>query len=256
MTALIAGNEIRILSRSPFAWIAAGMLQLVFGWMFLAALEQYLAIQPTLAGLPQAGGVSAYLATHWLLPVSSVFMLATPLLCMNLIAAERQSGRYPLLASSAISSRQIVVGKFIGAAIFQLLVLTLNLALIVSLQFATNLDTPALLLAWLGMALFICSATAISLFFSCLTSRPALAALSSFVFMLLLWILATTKSPAQDSGVTQLAQLSPATHLQPFIQGQLQSHSLAYFLLCIAAFMVLSIRQLEAIRYNGAQRCE
>jgi len=254
VTALIAGNEIRVLCRSPFAWIAAGMLQLVFGWMFLSALEQYLEIQPTLANYSHAGGLSAYLATHWLTPISSVFLLATPLLCMNLIAAERQSGRYALLASSAVSSRQIVAGKFTGAVIFQLLVLTLNLALIACLQFATQLDTSALMLAWLGMALFICSATAISLFFSCLTSRPALAALCSFVFLLMLWLLATTQT--REVGIIHLAQLSPATHLQHFIQGQLHSNSLAYFLLCIALFIILSIRQLEALRYTGAHRID
>ncbi len=253
MTGLIAGNEMRVLCRAPFAWIAAGMLQLVFGWMFLSTLEQYLAIQPTLAQYPQAGGVTAYLATNWLTPVSSVFLLATPLLCMNLVAAERQSGRFALLASAPVSSWQIATGKFIGAALFQLIVLTINIALVASLQLATTLDMPTLLLAWLGMALFICTATAISLFFSCLTSRPALAALSSFVFMLMLWLLSTTSSPATQSGMAHLAQLSLATHLQHFMQGQLQSDSLAYFVLCTAAFIILSIRQLDAMRYTGVQ---
>lgn len=252
MIALIAGNELRLMSRSPFAWVAAGILQLVFGWMFLSALEQYLVIQPELAHYPQAGGVTAYLATNWLTPASSVFILASPLICMNLIAAERQSGRYALLACAPISAGQLAIGKFAGATLFQIVVLSINLALAISLTMATRLDWPALLLAWSGMVLLVGAATATSLFFSCLTSRPALAAFASFAFLLMLWLLSASGSPG--SGVAVLAQLSPATHLNHFMQGRLQSDALAYFAICTTIFLVLSIRQLNALQSLGARR--
>ena len=42
MTAQIALYELRVLMRSPFAWLAAGLLQLLFGWLFLSAVERYI----------------------------------------------------------------------------------------------------------------------------------------------------------------------------------------------------------------------
>jgi len=42
MTAQIALHELRVLMRSPFAWLAAGLLQLLFGWLFLSAVERYI----------------------------------------------------------------------------------------------------------------------------------------------------------------------------------------------------------------------
>ncbi len=48
MIAIIAGQELRLLFRSPFAWIILGAMQIVFAWLFLSALEHYLTIQPKL----------------------------------------------------------------------------------------------------------------------------------------------------------------------------------------------------------------
>lgn len=248
MLKVLAIHEARMLCRSPFAWIAAGLLQLMFGWMFLAAVEQYLIIQPGLLQQPQTPGVTGYLTSHWLAPVSTVFLIATPLLCMNLIAAERQSGRYALLASAPISAGQIAVGKFLGASAFQWLVLSINMALAATLTFATSLDTPQLLCAWLGMALFIAAATAISLFFSSLTTRPALAAFCSSICLLMLWLTASASAISSAGKPGLLMQLSPATHLQHFMHGRLQTDAIVYFAVLTGIFLVLSVRQLDALR--------
>ena len=74
MTAQIALHELRVLMRSPFAWMAAGLLQLLFGWLFLSAVERYIeqqtatahVISQTVSQAAASAGLSSYLIVHFL----------------------------------------------------------------------------------------------------------------------------------------------------------------------------------------------
>lgn len=238
MIRVIALHELRVLSRSPFAWIAAALLQLVFSWLFLAAVEQFIQMAPATAS--RTGGLSSYLVVQFLTPASIVMMLATPLICMNLIAAERQTGRFSLLASSPVSATQIVLGKFLGATTFQLSILALSALLIAILTAFTSLDAGHLFSAAIGLALFITAATALTLFCSSLTNKPALAAFISFTTLLLLWL-------AAASGTTgSLAGLSPSAHLTSFMQGILDTRDISYFLCSTGVLVYLTIWRLDS----------
>lgn len=237
MIKIITFHEIRVLLRSPFAWIAAALLQLIFGWLFLAAIEQFTQLPAT--QVSSSSGLSSYLIVQFLAPASIVMMLATPLLCMNLIAAEHQSGRYALLASSPITATEIVLGKFMGALVFQLSIIALSTILISTLTPFTTLDLGHLLCAILGLSLFVTTATALSLFYSSLTERPVLAAFMSFATLILLWL------AAASSATGSLAMLSPSAHLSSFMQGLLDTRDLSYFVCITGILLYLSIWRLD-----------
>lgn len=243
MSKIIALNEIRILLRSPFAWISAALLQLIFSWLFLAAVEQFTAQQTIAASITPANtikqGISAYLVVHFLAPASLIMMLATPLFCMNAIAGERQSGRFALLASSPVTSAQIIIGKFAGITAFQYIILALNLLLISTLLFATPLDLGHLLSAFLGLALFVATATALCLLFSSLTTRPVLAAFLGFSSLLLLWLAAVSS--------TSGSSISPSAHMYSFMQGFLDTRDIAYFIAAIGILLVMSVGRLNLL---------
>lgn len=243
MSKVIAMHELRVLLRSPFAWIAAALLQLVFSWLFLAAVEQFSLLTAS-AQNTQTNGLSSYLIVHFLAPASIVMMLATPLLCMNLIAAERQSGRYALLASSPVSATEIITGKFYGALIFQLAIIALSALMISILSLYTALDTGYLLSAILGLTLFVTAATALSLFYSTLTLKPVLAAFLSFTTLLLLWLAAASGG--------SLAAISPSAHLTSFMQGIIDSRDIIYFLCSTGVLLCLSIWKLDSLQNKPA----
>ncbi len=240
MTKTIAAHELRVLLRSPFAWIAAALLQLIFSWLFLAAVDQFTTAQGQLSPGAQQSGLTAYLIVHFIAPSTIIMMLATPLLCMNSIAGERQSGRYALLASSPLTAAEIVAGKFIGALLFQYAIVVFSVLLIAALLPGIALDLTHLLCAYVGLALFVALATAVSLLFSSLTLRPVLAAFLSFSVMLLLWL-------AAQSATGLLSAISPSSHLASFMQGNLDSRDLAYFtgvmaiLLCLCTYRINSL---------------
>lgn len=238
MIKTIALHELRVLSRSPFAWIAAALLQLIFGWLFLAAVEQFTQLPINQPG--NSSGLSGYLIVQFLAPASIVMMLATPLLCMNLIAAEHQSGRYALLASSPVNATEIVLGKFFGALVFQLSIIAMSAVLITVLTIFTDLDSGHLLSAILGLSLFVTVATALSLFYSSLTQRPVLAAFMSFATLILFWLAAAFATTGS------LAMLSPSAHLTSFMQGLLDTRDISYFACTTAILLYLTVWRLDS----------
>jgi len=245
MTTQIALHELKILMRSPFAWLAAGLLQLMFGWLFLSAVERYIE-QQTLAATASSSGLSAYLIVNFLAPVSIVFMVATPLLCMHLVAGEKQANRFDFLLSLPVAASQLVLGKFFGATIFQTLILLLGAALIVLLSFSIDLDITHLLTAGLGLLLFVATITALTLFFSSVSKRPVLAAFMSFVTMILLWLSAATSS----NGIFQFA--SPSAHVHSFMQGLLDSRDVIYFVAVTSILLTLGVWRLDSQRVRTA----
>ncbi len=245
MTAQIALHELRVLLRSPFAWIAAGLLQLLFGWLFLSAVERYIQLQATAAQQVSNGGLSSYLIVNFLAPVSVVFMVATPLLCMQLVAGDKQANRYNLFLSLPLSAAQFVLGKFIGATLFQYAIVALSTVLVAILSFNVDLDITHLMTAALGLLLFISTVTALTLFYSSISSRPILAAFASFVTMALFWFAAATSA----DGFLKFA--SPSAHLHSFMQGLLDSRDIVYFVTITGILLTLGIWRFDAQRVRG-----
>lgn len=244
MISQITLHEIRVLIRSPFAWLAAGLLQLMFGWLFLSAIERYIEQQSAAATI-SPGGISNHLIINFLAPVSIVFMVATPLLCMHLIAGDKQANRFNFLLSLPVTASQLVLGKFFGATFFQCLVLTLGAILLAILSFSTVLDTTHLLTAGIGLILFIAVTSALTLFYSSFSNRPVLAAFLSFVTMILLWIGAATSG----SGILQF--VSPSAHLHSFMQGLLDTRDIAYFIAATSILLTLGIWRFDKQRVRS-----
>lgn len=245
MTAQIALHELRVLMRSPFAWLAAGLLQLVFGWLFLSAVERYIEQQVATTQTDSASGLSSYLIVHFLAPISVLFIVAAPLLCMHLIAGEKQSNRFNFLLSLPISAQQIVIGKFFGATLFQSFIIAIGAIPIGILSFDISLDIKHLLTAGLGLLLFIAATTALTLFYSSVTKRPVLAAFSSFITMALLWLAATSST----NGIMQFA--SPSAHLHSFMQGLLDSRDVIYFVAVTCILLTLGVWRFDAQRVRS-----
>ncbi len=236
----ITMHELKLLMRSPFAWLAAGLMQLLFGWLLLSAIERYIALQATTAA--PAGGITNHLIINFLAPLSVVFMLATPLLCMHLVAGEKQAQRFNFLLSLPVTSTQLIIGKFLGAIVFQLMLLALAIVLLATLAFTIELDGRHLLTAAIGLCLFIAVTTALTLFYSSLVQRPVLAAFLGFVTMALLWLGAATA----DSGLFQF--ISPSAHLHSFMQGLADTRDIAYFIAFTGILLALSVWRFDSQR--------
>ncbi len=249
MIRTIAAQELRLLFRSPLAWIIAGLMQIIFAWLFLSALEQYLALQPKLALRESASGVSAFIVNQYMAPAAIIMLLISPLLSMRTLAEESRSGSIILLRAAPITTASIVLGKFAGVFSLQLLLLTLAFLMPLSLILFTALDLGSLIAAFMGLILFSAACTAISLYFSSLTAQPIIAAFSAFAALFFLWMLGTG-SYSSESLSQILHNLSLPRHLNSFFRGLLDSRDLIYYALIITLFLSLTTLRLDALRFK------
>jgi len=247
MILTLAHKELRALFTSPLAWIVLAVLQLILAWVFLMRLDSFLELQPRLAQLANAPGATEIVVAPLFSAAAVVLMMATPLLCMRLIAEERRNRTMTLLISAPISMTQIVLGKFLGLAVFLLLPVLMAAAMSTALAAGGEIDFGLLLANALGLALLLATFAAIGLFASSLTSQPIIAAVLALGLLLASWL----ASLANPDPASLVQMLSVTRRFESFNAGMIDSADLAWHALAIAVFIVLTIRRLDRDRLVG-----
>jgi ABC-2 type transport system permease protein len=243
-------RELKNLFLSPLAWAILAVLQLILAYLFLSQLDTYMTLQARLAGIEGAPGVTDIVVAPLLQTVGFVMLLIAPAITMRVFSDEKRNRTLTLLMSAPVSMTEIVLGKFLGVALFFILLLAMLAAMPLSLYAGTTLDAGKLAAGLLGLTLLLCSFAAIGIFMSSLTEQPVVAAVSSFGLLLLLWIIDWNgDEQARVSGLFQY--LSLQNHLNSFLKGIFSTTDLAYYLLLIATFLILSIRRLDQQRLTG-----
>jgi len=242
----IAAKELKALFLSPMAWAILAVVQAIVAYFFLIYLDYFVTLQPQLAMLPNAPGVTSMVVAPLYATVATILLLVTPLLTMRLISEERRNKTLSLLMSAPVSASEIILGKFVGIAGFLLLMLLLITLMPLSLLSSGQLDAGLMLSGILGTVLVICSFAAAGLYISTLTAQPTVAAVGTFGLLLLLWIVDIAGNTGNENNV--LAYLSMLNHNQALLRGIFSSADVIYYLLFIITFMVLSIRRLDAER--------
>ena len=179
MIRTIIAKELRSLFASPLAWVVLAFLQIILAWIFLTRVDYFLTIQPQLARVPNAPGLTEIVVVPMFGIASIVLLMSVPLLTMRLIAEERRNKTMTLLMSAPISMTQIVLGKFLATASFLAMVGGLIALMALSLLMGGSLDYGLLAANLLGLLLLTGSFAAIGLFASCLTTHPVVAAIGA-----------------------------------------------------------------------------
>ncbi len=244
----IAGRELRSLFLSPLAWAVLAVMLLIHAYLFLSQIEQYLVIQPQLVLIEGAPGVTEVVVSPLFGSAAVVLLLVVPLLTMRLISEERRSGTLSLLLSAPVSMSEIVIGKYLGIVAFLFILPVLLGLMSLSLLAGGTLDFGLLAAGVLGLCLMLAAFAAVGLFMSTLTIYPTVAAVSTFGVLLLLWIVDWAGNTTADDGGGALAYFSMMHHFQALLRGVFDTADIAWFLLFIITFLVLSILRLEADR--------
>lgn len=242
----LAAHELRRLFLSPLAWAVLAVEQLLLAYFFLVDLDNYLAMQPQLATMPGAPGVTDLVVAPLFGDTAVLALFAVPVMAMRLLSEERRSQTLRLLVSAPVSAAQVVLGKYLGVTLFFVILVGLAAVMPLSLLVGGSLDFGMYAAGLLGVSLLVAAFCAVGLYLSSLTAQPAIAAVATFGALLLLWIL-DWAGPARDEGGV-LAYLSLLRHYQPLLRGVFDSADVAYYLLVILTFLALAVRRLDAQR--------
>ena len=248
MIGVIARRELRALFTSPQAWIFLALSQVLLAWSFLSLVDQYQThLQPQLVRLNSSYGVTDLVVARFLSDPALLLslLLAAALMSMRLLADERRGATLPLLLAAPVSSSQIVLGKYLAALGFGLVLVLLWALMPLSLLLGTGIDLGRLLAALLGLMLTAAVLMALALWISGLSAQPALAALGTFMGGLLLMVV---KQGAAGGDGGLFAYLSVLSHYDGFLAGRVSTGDLAYFLLLAGGLLALAIRRLDALR--------
>ncbi len=248
MILTIAKREFRTMFLSPLAWVILAVIQIILAWSFFKSIDVFFNIQDDLTTLKNAPGVTDLVATPLFEVAGIVLLMLMPLLTMRLIGEEKRNKTFSLLLSAPVSITEIVLGKYLGLLAFILVTLFLIALMPLSLSMGTDLDFTKLFSGVFGLFLTLAAFSAAGIYMSTLTDNPIVAAVSTFGLLLLLWIINTNS--ANDSS-NALSYLSLHTHFTALLRGILNTRDIAYFVLFIIGFIVLSIRQLETQRLQS-----
>ena len=125
MIGTIAARELRSLFFSPLAWTMLAVIQVIIAFLFLVQVDFFLQIQPRLAQMPGAPGLTEIVVAPTFGNAALILLLVVPLLTMRLVSDELRNQTLSLLFSAPVSMSAIILGKYLGVLGFLLIQLLL-----------------------------------------------------------------------------------------------------------------------------------
>lgn len=250
MILAIAGRELRSLFLSPLAWAVLAVSGVIVAVLFIYFIDLFVQRQSGVFGASGLYGVTDWVVAPSLGALGFVGLFVMPLITMRLISGERQGGTLTLLISSPVPVAHIVLGKFLAAAVFAVLLALIPVLMSLALIPGTSLDYGQFAAAFLGTVLMLLAFAAVGELVSSLTASPVLAAVITYGVLLLLWII---EIAARGGGqaTALLKWLSILGHQNGFQRGLVNTADLAYYVLIIALFLLLGVRRMDAERLRS-----
>lgn len=264
---IIIGNFLAIYKKelqtyfgSPLAYAIATIFWFLTGVLFYVFLQSRLTFVAENYDLPQQFGgpppppidVSYLFLQGFLASLGIVIMVLMPMLSMGLYSEERKRGTLELLATSPITNWAVASGKLLG-------VLSFFVGIILPPMFyeAIVLNTsnppfpiPLFLTSHLALILLAASILSLGMFISSLTDSTILAAILTFVLVLLLYLLEGIGSLLGGPLVGLFAHLSLLKHYSDLVSGVINISSLVLFASYIVLGIFLTAQSIETFRFQ------
>ena len=238
---IIAGREFHSYFVSPVAYAVALMFLLILGGLFAAQL--YVGVQ--FGQMTPDGRIVID-------PLVTILLFATPAITMRLMADEQRMGTIELLLTSPVRDWEVVLGKWLGAMGFMLILLlaTWVYPLILHRLTSPGIDQGILVSAYIGLVLMTGAMVAIGVFISSLFNSPVAAFFVTLLVLLFLWIVGIF-GRGTGSGSELLSYLSFVDHYYGnFYQGLLDLGDAVYYASLTALALLLGSQVVEARRWR------
>lgn len=258
----IASRELTSLFVSPVAYAVLTLFAVIAATFFLTGVLQFQEYVLRLQSFQMMDQLSELnLNDHVIAPffhvMAVVMMFLIPGITMGLFAAEKTNGTQELLLTSPITIWELVIGKFLAAALF-VVILVAMLALFPALLFLYgDPELGKTGAGLLGLLLIGLSYAAIGSFTSSITQNQLIAFFMAFVVLLVLWMLGFFADLGGTGGSSMtewlsgaLRWLSSAEHFESPVMGLIESKDLVYFGVMTIGFLVLTKASVESVRWR------
>lgn len=197
---------------------------------------------------PGAEASLSNLCQFWM-PLILLFVL--PMLTMRLMSEELSSGTIETLITAPINEVQIVLGKFLGAFVYYLILLASILIYPILLVMYGNVDIQQLISTYFGLLLMGGLFISVGLFFSTCTGHQVIAVLLSCALLALMtFAFSALGQEVEGWPRTILQHLSIQSHFDDFSRGLIDLNNIVFFLTTTALFLFVSVKALESRRWR------
>lgn len=250
ITTALARGEWRRLWVRPFAWCLAAAVCAGMTWQLLGMLDSYLQQQDQLAAAGSSIGYTDLVVMPWLALFVIALGLMAPLVTMAMLAGDRRNGTLGALLASGLSPLSIVLGKYVAASGWLLVMLLIPVAVVLTLALHGSPDWGKLLAGLLGLVLLALTLAAIGLACSACTPHPALAAALALGISAALMLVGNA---AAGSGPLHgvLDWLSLPAHLHPMQRGVVDSADIAWFVIVSVLALALATHRVARQRQGN-----
>lgn len=224
----------------------------VVGWLFIGVVLLFFGIYFTLYNILQSAGNVNY-------PISTltlIFTLVVPLLTMRSFAEERKNKTDQLLFTAPVSVSKIVFGKYLALALIVLIVSGVFCIAPFIMHFYGDISYAENYLSIFGFLLFGLTAVAIGLFISSLFENVIIAAIVTYV-VLLLGLLMSNLIDSFNSDNIFASLISNFDLIKPFddfLNGIFSIRGVIYYASIIALCLFLTMQVINKRRFTISKK--
>src|SRR5581483_3807719 len=225
-TLRIARRELRAYLVAPWAYGVATIFLVLTGTIFFVG----------------AGGAREASLRFWFPNLAFVLIATPPIATSRLVAEEWRSRHLDILLARPVGPAALVVGKWLAAVAFFVLLLAPTLVYCVFLAVWGRPDWPPLVASYLGAVLLVALFAAVGTMASALTPTAVAAGLGAFALLVVLQL---------ANNVPAFHGLSFQPHLESFARGAPGLKDFVYFVPGTAAALVVATAW-QVVRRRGA----
>lgn len=232
----IARRELASYFHSPIAYVAMAAFLAAAGYAFM---EDF---QPGRPAVMRA-------LFDWMVWVLIVII---PVLSMGLLAQEWATGTIETMMTAPIAETDIVLGKFLGAFSFLLVLLSPTLLYVVMLTIYGPPDYGPILSGYLGLILVGALFLAVGLFCSSLTRSQVVAAVAAVAILAAITIIPWLLSGRATLGAfwRGVADRAVMSRYVAFSKGIIDPGNLVFFIAATAVFLFVTVKVVESRRWR------
>ena len=242
----LTSRELKAFWYSPLAYVVGALFLLLQGWVFwlLVAVLNDPRVDPSWTMAQFFFGGTFF---FWF----SVLIVA-PLLTMRTFSEEKRTGTIEFLLTAPVTDMQVVVAKFLGAWIAYILLWASTVVFFLLMRTVTKFDWGPVFTGYLGTWLLGGALIALGVLASSLTRNQVIAAVLSFVALLLLFSIGILDVFIKDPQASKLVHyFSLMDHLRDFSKGILDTRPITFYLCVTAICLFLTGRVISNPRWRS-----
>ena len=256
----IAERDLKAYFTSPIAYVVLTIFLFLMGMFFYLAVSSLAqsasmrALQSAQTGLPPDPiDMPGEVMRNLLQVMVSIMLFILPLITMALFSEEKKRGTIELLLTAPVTDVQVVLGKFLAASLFYVILLASTLVELGVLYMYSQPALGPILTGYVGVLLYGLSFVALGMFISTLTENQIIAAILTFAMTLLLWLLDGLSKSAGVGGTLAavLSYISVFQHLEDFMSGVIGTSHIIFYLSLTLVGLFLTYRSLDSLRWRG-----